>query len=40
VIIVVGYSRIFLKKHFLTDVIGGYIFGGLVFLGLWWWLYS
>jgi len=38
VIIVVGYSRIFLKKHFLADVIGGYFFGGMVFLGLWWWM--
>ena len=36
VIFVVGYSRIFLKKHYLADVMGGYFFGGLVFLGLWW----
>jgi len=32
VIFVVGYSRIFLKKHFLTDVLGGYTFGAIVFL--------
>jgi|VirMetMinimDraft_7_1064189.scaffolds.fasta_scaffold92871_2 membrane-associated phospholipid phosphatase len=31
VILVVGYSRIFLKKHFLTDVVAGYFFGALLF---------
>jgi len=38
VIFVVGYSRIFLKKHFLSDVLGGYAFGGLIFLALRYWL--
>lgn len=33
VILLVGYSRCHLKKHFLKDVIGGYIIGILVFLG-------
>lgn len=31
VILVVGYSRVFLKKHFPADVAGGLVFGGLVF---------
>jgi len=30
-IAVVGYSRIFLKKHFLIDVLGGYFLGLLLF---------
>ncbi len=34
VILVVGYSRIFLKKHFLTDVIGGYVFGAIIFYAM------
>lgn len=32
VIPIVGLSRIFLKKHYLTDVLGGLFFGSLVFL--------
>ena len=32
IIALVGYSRIFLKKHFLTDVIAGYIIGSTSFL--------
>ena len=35
VILIVGYSRVFLKKHFITDVIAGYIFGGLISFVLW-----
>ncbi|WP_052597673.1 phosphatase PAP2 family protein [Aureispira sp. CCB-QB1] len=31
VIVVVGYSRVFLKKHFLVDVLAGYFFGSLLF---------
>lgn len=31
VILIVGYSRIFLKKHFLLDVMAGYLFGGAMF---------
>lgn len=37
VILIVGYSRIFLKKHFLIDVLAGYCFGiaWTVILCLW-----
>ncbi|MGH1338094.1 MAG: phosphatase PAP2 family protein [Aureispira sp.] len=38
VIITVGYSRIFLKKHFLTDVLAGYCFGILWTTLLYFWL--
>lgn len=31
VIIIVGYSRVFLKKHFFVDVMAGYFFGALLF---------
>lgn len=31
IILIVGYSRIFLKKHFLVDVLAGYFFGTLMF---------
>lgn len=31
IILVVGYSRIFLKKHFFVDVMAGYGFGSLMF---------
>lgn len=34
VIVVVGYSRIFLKKHFFIDVIAGYSFGFIQFLAI------
>ncbi len=34
VIIVVGYSRIFLKKHFFVDVMAGYCFGLLMFFAI------
>lgn len=34
VIVVVGYSRIFLKKHFFVDVMAGYGFGSAMFYGL------
>ncbi len=32
--LIVGYSRIFLKKHFFVDVVSGYAFGALLFLVL------
>ncbi len=38
VILTVGYSRIFLKKHFLTDVLAGYAFGILWTIILYFWL--
>lgn len=38
VILTVGYSRIFLKKHFLTDVLAGYAFGILWTTILYFWL--
>lgn len=38
VIMAVGYSRIFLKKHFLTDVLAGYCFGILWTTILYFWL--
>lgn len=31
IILIVGYSRIFLKKHYPIDVIGGYGFGLILF---------
>lgn len=31
IILVVGYSRVFLKKHFLVDVMAGYFLGALLF---------
>jgi len=34
VIVVVGYSRIFLKKHFFVDVMAGYFFGTLMFFAI------
>jgi len=34
VILVVGYSRIFLKKHFFVDVMAGYGFGSAMFCAL------
>ncbi|BDS13581.1 phosphatase PAP2 family protein [Aureispira anguillae] len=34
VIAVVGYSRIFLKKHFFVDVMAGYFFGTIQFLAI------
>ncbi len=39
VILVVGLSRVFLKKHFPVDVLGGYVFGALVFAGFYWWFW-
>lgn len=32
IIVIVGYSRTFLKKHFWTDVLAGWFFGTLQFL--------
>lgn len=40
VIITVGYSRIFLKKHFLTDVLAGYCFGILWSVILYLWIFK
>jgi len=37
VIIVVGYSRVFLRKHFIEDVLAGYGFGVAMAFGLWNW---
>lgn len=34
IILVVGYSRLFLKKHYLIDVLGGYILGLVLYLTL------
>lgn len=34
VILVVGYSRVFLKKHFLVDVMAGYFIGALLFFSI------
>jgi len=31
IILLVGYSRVFLQKHFLTDVVAGYVFGSCCF---------
>ncbi len=31
VILTVGYSRTFLKRHFWADVLGGYALGGIIF---------
>ena len=39
VIITVGYSRIFLKKHFLVDVLAGYGFGIFWATLLYFWLH-
>jgi membrane-associated phospholipid phosphatase len=35
VILLVGYSRVFLKKHFLIDVLAGYIFGFFMSIVMW-----
>lgn len=32
VILIVGYSRYYLKKHYLRDVLGGYLIGVIMFL--------
>lgn len=32
VILIVGYSRYHLKKHYLRDIVGGYVVGFIVFL--------
>ena len=39
VIIVVGYSRVFLRKHFLEDVLAGYGFGTAMAFVVWYWLF-
>jgi undecaprenyl-diphosphatase len=36
VVVVVGYSRVFLRKHFLEDVLAGYGFGSAMSALVWW----
>lgn len=36
VVCIVGYSRVFLRKHFLEDVLAGYAFGSAMSALLWW----
>ena len=35
VVLAVCYSRIYLKKHYIIDIISGILMGALVFLGAW-----
>ena len=32
----VMYSRVYLKKHYLSDVIGGVVLSAIINLGIWW----
>lgn len=35
-ILLIGFSRIYLNVHYASDVLAGYIFGALVLAGNWW----
>jgi len=35
ILLFVGITRVLLKTHYITDILGGYIFGALIFT-LWW----
>jgi membrane-associated phospholipid phosphatase len=35
--LLVGYSRVYLSQHFLTDITAGSVFGILMILIFWFW---
>ena len=35
-VLIIGLSRVYLRVHWLTDVLGGFVFGGIILaLGIW-----
>lgn len=33
-VLLIGFSRVYLEKHYVTDIAGGYLLGAVIFFGL------